>query len=242
MLDSESLSMDMLSLKHHSSIGMASCPVMRFTRNYAALIMIGICLSLPIFVVLVYPTDNPQPYVFEVRVIEKLGETLEGKLRFYQVERIQGNTPAEILVVTIDDSYTRGGQSPDYMGSSIWMMGSLMTPEVYLGEQYIFFDLTQLYVSQVRTGWLWPDQVSGLTMLYGSPATSLLAPLILLMSFNGEVSALSLSVLGFKSILIAVTAYFIDRCRKKEGYRTKIIIGYCILSIMSTAVILGDLY
>ena len=234
--------MDTLSLKHHSSMDMASCPVMRFTRNYAVLIMIGICLSLPVFVVLVYPTDNPQPYVFEVRVMEKLGETLEGKLRFYEVERIQGSTPAEIFVVTIDDPYTRGGQSPDYVGSSIWMMGEIMTSEVYFGEQYLFFDLPQLYVTQVRTGWLWPDQVSGLTMLYGSPATSLLAPLILVMSFNGEVSVLSLSVLGFKSILIAVSAYLIDRCRKKEGYRTMIVIVYCMLSILSTAVILGDLY
>lgn len=234
--------MDMLSLKHHSSMGMASCPVIRFTRSHAVLILIGVCLSLPVFVVLVYPTDNPQSYVFEVRVTEKLGETLEGKLRFYRVERIQGNTPAEIFVVTIDDPYTRGGQSPDYTGSSIWMMGSLMTPEVYFGEQYLFFDQPQLYISQVRTGWLWPDQVSGLTMLYDSPATSLLAPLILLMSFNGEVSALSLYVLGFKTILIAVSAYLIDRCRKKEGYRTMIVIVYCILSILSTAIILGEPY
>ena len=234
--------MDRFSSSHNISKDMASCPVLRFTKSYAVFILIAVCFSLPILVVLVYPTDSPQPYVFEARVIEKLGESLEGKLRFYMVERIQGSTPAEIFVITIDDPYTRGGQSPDYLGSYIWMMGDNMTREVYYGEQYLFFGLPQLYISQVRTGWLWPDQVIGLTILYGSPATSLFAPISLLMSLNGEVTVLGLSVLGFKTILIAVTAYLMDRGRKKEGYRTMIILVYCILSILSTAVILGELY
>ena len=234
--------MDIFSLNYHSSKDMASSPLLRFTKGYVALILISFCLSLPILVVLVYPTDSPQPYVFEARITEKLGESLEGKLRFYKVERIQGDTPDELLVVTIDDPYTRGGQSPEYLGSYIWMMGDNMTREVYYEEQYLFFDLPQLYISQVRTGWLWPDQVTGLTILYSSPATTLFAPISLLMSLSGETTALNLSVLGFKSVLIAVTAYLTDRCRKKEGYRTIIILVYCILSIVSTAIILGELY
>ena len=117
-----------------------------------------------------------------------------------------------------------------------------MKPEEYYGDQYLFYEKTQILVSQVRTGWLWPDQVSGLTILYGSPATSLLAPLILLINFSGDVPILSLRILGFKSILIAVAVYFMDRCRKKVGYRTMIVIGYCILAILSTAITLGDLY
>ncbi len=221
---------------------MASCPVIKFTKKYTITLIIGFCFALPLIIVHVYPTDSPQTYVFEGRVIEKLGETLEGKLRYYQVKHIQGNVPAEEFVITVDDSYTRGGQSPDYVGSSIWMMGDLMKPEEYYGDQYLFYEKPQIYVSQVRTGWLWPDQVSGLTILYGSPATSLLAPLILLMNFSGDVPILSLRILGFKSILIAVTVYFMDRCRKKVGYRTMIVIGYCILAILSTAITLGDLY
>jgi len=221
---------------------MASCPVIKFTKKYTITLIIGFCFALPLIIVHVYPTDSPQTYVFEGRVIEKLGETPEGKLRYYLVKHIQGNVPAEEFVVTVDDSYTRGGQSPDYVGSSIWMMGDLMKPEEYYGDQYLFYEKPQIYVSQVRTGWLWPDQVSGLTILYGSPATSLLAPLILLMNFSGDVPILSLRILGFKSILIAVTVYLMDRCRKKVGYRTMIVIGYCILAILSTAITLGDLY
>jgi len=221
---------------------MASCPVIKFTKKYTITLIIGFCFALPLIIVHVYPTDSPQTYVFEGGVIEKLGETLEGKLRYYQVKHIQGNVPAEEFVITVDDSYTRGGQSPDYVGSSIWMMGDLMKPEEYYGDQYLFYEKTQILVSQVRTGWLWPDQVSGLTILYGSPATSLLAPLILLINFSGDVPILSLRILGFKSILIAVAVYFMDRCRKKVGYRTMIVIGYCILAILSTAITLGDLY
>ena len=88
---------------------MASCPVIKFTKKYTITLIIGFCFALPLIIVHVYPTDSPQTYVFEGRVIEKLGETLEGKLRYYQVKHIQGNVPAEEFVITVDDSYTRGG-------------------------------------------------------------------------------------------------------------------------------------
>jgi len=100
---------------------MASCPVIKFTKKYTITLIIGFCFALPLIIVHVYPTDSPQTYVFEGRVIEKLGETLEGKLRYYQVKLIQGNVPAEEFVITVDDSYTRGGQSPDYVGYFVWL-------------------------------------------------------------------------------------------------------------------------
>jgi len=74
-------------------------------RVKAALVVLAVLFTgLPFVVVHLIPTDSPEPYVFRARLAEKLGETLQGKLRYFLAEEMEGRAPARTFVVTIDSA------------------------------------------------------------------------------------------------------------------------------------------
>jgi hypothetical protein len=64
-------------------------------------------IALPIIVVLFARGVDPNDYVCTVKVEERLGETLAGKLEFLLVDTVDGRSPAEHFVATLDHGYTR---------------------------------------------------------------------------------------------------------------------------------------
>jgi hypothetical protein len=213
--------------------------------EYKAVIVLLVAVFLfPLLVVQIIPTDSPEPYVFQVRFNGLLGETMNGKLRYYIVGHVEGISPSPEFVVTIDLDYSRGTSSERIgEGRVLWMQGSLMTHEIYYGEQYLFFDLPQLYISQIKNGVLWPDQLTELRVLYMSPVNSLLSPLQLpLYAFTEEFSLMGLLVLWGKTALVVSTGYLAYKRRHERRFLIKIILAYMLLAIILTVPVLTDLY
>jgi hypothetical protein len=139
----------------------------------------GAFIVLPLIVVSASPGLDDDAFATMAKVQSRLAETLDGKLEFFLVSRSDGRAPADRFVVTIDHGYTTGigsapGTSDDpglIPGELVWLQGSLMDRETYFGEQYLFFGYPQLYVSQARSGLLWPSQEERLGRMYLSPVT-----------------------------------------------------------------------
>jgi len=222
---------------------MASCPFIRRPFLTVATILTLAYLLIPVITIIVIPTDTPQPYVYEAEITEKLGETLGGKLRYYRVSTLQGTALDSVFVAAIDEDYTRGVVAVNLADEErVWMQGDVMTPEVYYGDQYLFFGLPQVYVRQLKPGPLWPDQVSELPLLYGSPATTLLAPVATVIALLEGVPGLVLAVYVFKSALLAASGYYMLKNRSNEEQVILVFGVYCVLAMISTIPILGDLY
>jgi hypothetical protein len=126
-------------------------------------------ILLPVLIVPLVSGPEDDAFAAQVEVVEELGTTQEGKLQFSLVRLVDGPGPAEQFVVTLDVGYTQGASGHLRPGDVLWVDGTLMDPETYFGEQYLFFGYPQLYLSQVKTGPWWPSQASDLRALYLSP-------------------------------------------------------------------------
>ena len=126
---------------------------------------------LPLGLVLPISGTDERAYVCEIEARSSLASTMGGKLQFLLVEALDGRSPAPVFVITIDRDYTRGAAEVS-TGDVLWVEGTLMDQETFFGEQYLFFGHPQIYVSQIKTGALWPDQRTDLGSLYLSPVTS----------------------------------------------------------------------
>ncbi|HLA80260.1 MAG TPA: hypothetical protein VJP78_01335, partial [Thermoleophilia bacterium] len=139
----------------------------------------GAFIVLPFIVMGASPGLDHDAFATMAKVDSRLAETLNGKLEFFLVSRRDGRAPADRFVLTIDHGYTAGiGSAPGsadnpglIRGELVWLQGSLMDRETYFGEQYLFFGYPQLYVSQVKSGLLWPSQLERLGRMYLSPVT-----------------------------------------------------------------------
>jgi len=201
-------------------------------------------LLFPLVFVQIVPTDSPEPYIFQARFNELLGETMCGKLRYYSVESIDGISPSPEFVVTIDLDYSRGSSTESIeKDRELWMQGSLMTPEIYFGEQYLFFDLPQLYIRQIKNSILWPDQLTELRILYLSPVNSLLSPIQLpFYLISEEFSLVGFLVLIGKTAIVVSTGYLSMKNRTEWRSVIKIMLTYALLAIIFTVPVLTDLY
>ena len=141
--------------------------------------------------IVVFIADGVDPSAFEcaVRVGERLGETQNGRLEFLLVDTLDGRSPSREFVAAIDHGYTEGvvrsagegrpGGSQDFpevpADSVFSLVGTTMTPDIFYGEQYLFFDRPQVYVSQVKAALLWPSQIHRIEELYLSPLVAVLS-------------------------------------------------------------------
>ena len=140
-------------------------------------------LIFPVFIVqftLMDETAEPSQYMCKVKILHKLDETLEGTYQYYMVQLLEGEGPADEFVILIDkwtiqrhDQLDLALLAPNF---EFWGLGRLMTPEVWVGDQYLFFDLPQLYLLQVKGRLFWPDQVIELRFLYQAPLRALDLP------------------------------------------------------------------
>lgn len=201
-------------------------------------------LLIPLVIVHIIPTDTVEPFVFDARLTAMLAESGGGKLQYYRADVLDGSAPASTVVVALDRAYSRGyDPETTSVGLTAWMQGSLMTPDIYYGEQYLFFDRPQVYVRQVKTGLLWPDQWSELRVLYLSPVETLAAPiqipfLVRSDSFTYRIFA----VLIARCVLLLSTIVVLVRRRLKGGPLIAALLVYALLAIGVTVPILGHLY
>jgi len=148
------------------------------------------------------------------------------------------------VVLSFDESYTRGWEPAVVsIGGTYWIEGSIMTPEVYFGEQYIFYGPPQLYVRQVKTGYLWPDQKTELRALYLSPLSTLAAPIQLPLLFRSDgLSKKTLAVVVLRCVLVVTTLVWTIRRRSARPEVVTALSIYILVAIALSLPILGDLY
>jgi hypothetical protein len=128
---------------------------------------------LPLGLVPLTSGPDEEAYACKVETKSALGSTLGGKLQLLLVHSLDGRAPTNPFVITIDHDYTRAAENPVLPGQVFWAEGTLMDRETYFGEQYLFVGYPQIYLSQVKTGALWPDQKRDPASLYLAPVTSL---------------------------------------------------------------------
>jgi len=118
-----------------------------------------------------------------------------------------------------------------------------MTPEVFYGEQYLFFGLQQVYVRQVKSGLLWPDQWTGMRVLYLSPLENLVAPLqIPFLIRSDSFTWRTLAMLLARCVLLGTTIALVAK-KKLRGDRLAVALFLFAMAAMLLAMpVLGDLY
>jgi len=182
--------------------------------------------------------------MFKVQISEKLDETLNGKLQYFLVELFEGGAPATEFVVLIDSAYTRGYSNIKLEPiQEFWGLGNLMTPEIYFGDQYLFFGLPQLYVWQIKGTIFWPDQATELKLLYRAPVASLLAPILVM--FYPTVEEFTLSnylAIIVQTIVLAATIVLLIKNRHEKESIVRILLVYVLLTMSFTIPLLKDMY
>jgi hypothetical protein len=207
-------------------------------------ILAVVLVLLPLVLVHLIPTDTVEPFVFRARLAEYLGESTSAQLQYYRVDVLEGAAPSTTTVIAMDRSYSRGyDPASTAPGLSAWCQGSLMTPEVFYGEQYLFFGLPQVYVRQVKTGLLWPDQWSGLRVLYLSPVETLAAPIQIPFLIRSDSFTYGLlAVLVARCLLVASTLFLVVRKRLRGGRLVAALMAYAVVAILLTVPFLGNMY
>lgn len=213
------------------------------TRRLLALLA-ALSVLVPLAIVYAMPSDTVEPFVFRARVTEDLGKSTNGQLQYHRIEVVDGDAPAHVIAIALDHSYSRGLTPADVVpGFEAWFQGGLMTPDVFYGEQYRFFGLPQVYVRQVKSGLLWPDQWSELRVLYLSPFETLAAPVqIPFILRSDDLTPQILVVLLGRCALIAITVALIVRRRLRGNALAVALLAYALAAILLTTPILGDLY
>jgi hypothetical protein len=214
--------------------------------KYRALCLALLLLAslIPLVIVQVMPTDSPEPYLFKARFEGHLGTSSNGSLTYHQVSVLEGEAPASTVVVALDRNYTRGLcadiTSP---GAESWLQGSLMTREVYYGEQYLFFGPPQIYVRQLKSGMLWPDQTKELSILYLSPLSTIFAPIQIPFLLRSDgLSARTIGTLLARCALLIATIIFVLRRRNETAPVLSGLLTYAVVAMLLTLPILADLY
>lgn len=208
----------------------------------AALSVVFVCL--PWVVIQFIPGDTMEPYEFRASLHRELGRSTSGQLVYWQADAEEGDAPGDTIVLAFDRSYTRGFvDSTAVQGASAWFEGGLMTPEVFYGEQYLFYGLPQVYVRQVKSGFLWPDQWTELRLLYLSPLQTLAAPIQVLFLVRAEEFTIrSFSVLIARCMILGGAGWAIVADRLRGRRLAFVLLIYAILAVLLTIPILGDLY
>jgi len=182
--------------------------------------------AVPLVLVLAFPGVDDDEFVSKVQIRSQLAETLQGRLEYLLVDSLEGRSPAGRLVVAVDHGYTAGVPSDSGAGSdeslipgaSVWLQGSLMDRETYFGEQYLFFGYPQLYLTQVKSGLLWPSQVGRLGTLYWSPLATLTAVYwVWLYPFSEEYTLNSWLFLVARLLLFCVAVIIAATLRRRNG-------------------------
>ena len=207
-------------------------------------ILSAFAVLVPLIVVHLIPTDAPEPFVFRARLTEDFGQSTNGQLQYYRAEIVDGNSPARVIAIALDRSYSRGSIPAEVgLDSEAWFQGGLMTPDVFYGEQYRFFGLPQVYVRQVKSGLLWPDQWSELRVIYLSPFETLAAPLQLPFILRSDgLTPRILVVLLARCGLIALTAALIAKKRLRGNALAVALLSYILVAMLITVPILSDMY
>jgi hypothetical protein len=193
-------------------------------------------LVVPFVLVFIVSGVDSEAFVCRVEVEKRLGETLRGKLEFLLVDVLEGRSPGKEVVIALDHGYTQGlapaptagdgsaarkvSEMP--VGSVFGIEGTLMTRDVFYGEQYLFFDgHPQIYAGQLRQGPLWPSQISRLKALYLSPFVSLVSLYWVWVSpFGEEFSFGSWLLVIARFLLICATAATVLILRRRRRVPT----------------------
>jgi hypothetical protein len=208
-----------------------------------SLFLFIIIIIIPLVVVQVIPTDTPEPYLCKVKIKEDFGNSGGGKLMYYLVQNIEGASPPE-FVAALDTSYTRGlSHVSPTAGKELWIQGSLMTHDVFYGDQYLFFDYPEIYVRQIKERGLWPDQITELRIMYAAPVMNLSAiATVWIFPFIEEFRPTTFTILIAQAAVVVAATVLLVKRRKKKGHVALVILSYVVIMILLTIPLLTDLY
>lgn len=206
--------------------------------------LVAAYLVVPILTVELHPRVGGEDCVARVEVVGKLNETLAGKLQYFKVRSLKGRSPASEFVVTIDRDYTRvAGPALLEAGDRFRVAGGLMTPEIFYGDQYLFFGLPQIYASQIKEGLFWPTQRIEMRILYLAPLMGFLAPIaVIILPGEEEYTPLAFAVYLAKTFVIGVAVVLAVWFRRSRGGLLLIAFGYAVASMALSMPILQELY
>jgi len=204
----------------------------------AIIILLAIAIVLvPLVVVQVIRPHQLGAYAPKVRVTKFLDQNSKGLLKYFLVERVEGEAPGDTFVIAVQYNFSEGISSVEVKdGQILWVQGPLMTEEIYHPEYHLFFGYPQIYVYQVKGRGLWPDQLIKMREFYLSPFTSLIAPIGLLLPLGDGHSLTDNLVLAVKTILLGLTAFLTIRLRRYWGNVILILLSYSFLAMILTAV------
>jgi hypothetical protein len=206
--------------------------------------LVAAYLVVPILTVELQPRVGGEDCVAKVGVVGKLNETLAGKLQYFKVRSLKGRSPGPEFVVTIDRDYTRGAKAASLQASDRFRVaGGIMTPEIYYGEQYLFFGLPQIYASQIKQGLFWPTQRIEMRLLYLAPLISFWAPItVITLPGSEEYTPLTFGVSLTKTFVIGLAVGLALWFRRSHDGLLIIALGYAIASMALTIPIVQELY
>ena len=217
---------------------------MNMTRNKIISLILGISIiTIPLIVIKAIPSDSTAQYNCKVAITEDFGSSLKGKLKYYLVRNIEGDSPSE-FVATLDSSYTRGlSRITLNTGEEVWMQGNIMTQDVFYGEQYLFFNYPQIYVSQIKDEGLWPNQKTELRIMYTAPIRNISSVVsVWIFPFIEEFSPDTFTVLIAQATVVIATIVLLVKRWKNKQHITLIILSYALVMILLTIPLLTNLY
>jgi len=214
----------------------------RASRRLATLALAA--AFLPLLLVQIVPSDTVDQYGFKAEVVQTLGDSGNGQLQYFRAVVLTGMAPDDVLVTALDRNYSRG-YTPGSIApeSTCWFKGDLMMPDVFYGEQYLFFDTPQVYVRQVKTGLLWPDQWTGMRVLYLSPLATLAAPVQLPFLLQSDsFTWRMLAVLAARCIVLGTVIALAAKKTLRGADLPMALFVLILVSMLVTMPVLRDLY
>lgn len=215
--------------------------------KYVTGTLLFVFIIFPVFIVQFTLTDEkeePSQYMFKVQIIQKLDESLEGKFQYFFVRLLDGEGPADEFVILIAYWTTRDQINMTLIEPNIefWGMGSIMTPEVFYEDHYLFFGHPQLYTWQIKGRIFWPDQATELRLLYQAPLRALLTPVhvIFYPGQDGFTVSNYLAILAQAVVLFATLVLLIKK--RTEKHRVlQLLLGYALFTMLFTIPLLSAL-
>jgi len=123
------------------------------------------------------------------------------------------------------------------------MQGNIMTQDVFYGEQYLFFDYPQIYVSQIKDKGLWPNQKTELRIMYTAPIRNISSVVsVWIFPFIEEFSPDTFTVLIAQATVVIATIVLLVKRWKNKQHITLIILSYALVMILLTIPLLTNLY
>ena len=233
-------------------------------QNKMIVILCIIVLTFPIVIVQVIQTPSQNAQIFNFTIKEKLNETYVGdlkinKLQYFLGDCIAGTGPYKVkcseknkieMVILIEEGYTKGIKNADLTPNhSLWGKGNKMNPDVYFGDQYLFFErngtsITNMIVYEIKGLLFWPNQEEKIMRFYYSPIINIAYSLGIIFfplidETGSNEGSILFSAFVVQAILLILCIYLLT---KKCNSKKSVVIVLLVYSLISMILTIPEVY